>query len=115
MRRSSSRPSGLSEAKIEEFIRKNIRLIFDQEEDDETLLIVGQQVVNLKGARNDLVALDGNGNLVLIEIKRDAADMTSRIEAMEFQAVRLRCKPCDDCYRGRPSRTRFFPLHKEME
>jgi len=79
---------GLTEAKIEEFIRKNIRLIFDEEEDDETLLIVGQQVINLKGARNDLVALDGNGNLVLIEIKRDAADMASRMEAMEFQAVR---------------------------
>lgn len=79
---------GLTEAKLEEFLRKNIRLIFDEDEDDETLLVVGQQAVNLKGARNDLVALDGNGNLVLIEIKRDAADMASRIEAMEFQAVR---------------------------
>ncbi|WP_159727799.1 hypothetical protein [Methylosinus sp. Ce-a6] len=79
---------GLTEAKIEEFLRKNVRLLFDEEEDDETLLIVGQQVVNLKGARNDLVALDGNGNLVLIEVKRDAADMASRTEAMEFQAVR---------------------------
>jgi hypothetical protein len=51
-------------------------------------LIVGQQVVNLSGARNDLVALDGSGNLVLIEIKRDATDMAFRKEAMEFQAVR---------------------------
>jgi hypothetical protein len=79
---------GLTEAKIEEFLRKNVRLLFDEEEDDETLLIVGQQAVNVKGARNDLVAIDGNGNLVLIEIKRDAADMASRAEAMEFQAVR---------------------------
>jgi hypothetical protein len=52
------------------------------------LLIVGQQVINLQNTRNDLVALDANGNLVLIEIKRDASDMASRIEAMEFQAIR---------------------------
>ncbi len=79
---------GLTEANIEEFLRKNIRLLFDEDEDDETLLIVGQQVVNLRGARNDLVALDGDGYLVLIELKRDAADMAARREAMEFQAVR---------------------------
>lgn len=78
----------LTEANIEEFLRKNIQILFDDEDDDETLLIVGQQVVNLKGARNDLVALDGDGNLVLIEIKRDAADIISRSESMEFQAVR---------------------------
>jgi hypothetical protein len=82
----------LTEAKIEEFLRKNIRLLFDDDEDDdegdETLLIVGQQVVNRQGGRNDLVALDGNGNLVLIEIKRDATDNAARTEAMEFQAVR---------------------------
>lgn len=79
---------GLTEAKIEEFFRKNIGLIFDEEDEEETLLIVGQQVANLSGARNDLVALDGTGNLVLIEIKRDAPDIASRKEAMEFQAVR---------------------------
>jgi hypothetical protein len=78
---------GLKEVHIEEFIRKNIGLIFD-EEDDETLLIVGQQVVNNSGGRNDLVALDGNGNLVLIEIKRDSEDMAARSEPMELQAVR---------------------------
>jgi hypothetical protein len=77
----------ITEAKIEEFIRTNIRLLFE-EDDDETLLIVGQQVINLRNARNDLVALDANGNLVLIEIKRDASDMASRAEAMEFQAIR---------------------------
>jgi hypothetical protein len=78
---------GITEAKIEEFLRTNIGLLFE-EDDDETLLIVGQQVINLQNARNDLVALDANGNLVLIEIKRDASDMASRIEAMEFQAIR---------------------------
>lgn len=78
---------GVKEANIEEFLRKNVGRIFD-DEDEETLLIVGQQVVNARNARNDLVALDKNGNLVLIEIKRDSGDMAHRTEALEFQAVR---------------------------
>jgi hypothetical protein len=77
---------GVNEAKIEEFLRKDVGRIFDDE--DETLLVVGQQVVNARNARNDLVALDGSGNLVLIEIKRDSRDMSARPEALEFQAVR---------------------------
>jgi len=77
---------GVKEARIEEFLRKDIGRIFDEE--DETLLIVGQQVVNARNARNDLVALDGSGSLVLIEIKRDSSDMVARPEALEFQAVR---------------------------
>ena len=88
LRRSASKLLIFTEAKIEEFFRKNTGLIFDEEDEEETLLIVGQQVANLSGARNDLVALDGSGNLVLIEIKRDATDIASRKEAMEFQAVR---------------------------
>jgi hypothetical protein len=35
------------------------------------LLIVGQQVINKEGGRSDLVAVDGEGNVVLIELKRD--------------------------------------------
>jgi RecB family endonuclease NucS len=80
---------GLKEAHIEEFLSKNIHLIFNEEDDEEpTLLIVGQQVINNSGGRNDLVALDGNGDLVLIEIKRDAEDMAVRSEPMELQAIR---------------------------
>jgi hypothetical protein len=80
---------GLLEIHIEEFLRRNISLLFDGDSDGgETLLIVGQQVINAKGGRNDLVAIDGEGNLVLIEIKRDASDMVARAESLEFQAVR---------------------------
>lgn len=80
---------GLTEAQVEEFLRRNISLLFAGDSDGaETLLIVGQQVVNLRGARNDLVAIDGDGSLVLIEIKRDASDMAGRTESLEFQAVR---------------------------
>jgi RecB family endonuclease NucS len=59
----------LKEEHIEEFLRKNIEVIFGEEE---SLLIVGQQVNNKEKGRSDLTAIDENGNIVLIEIKRDA-------------------------------------------
>ncbi|KIN83293.1 hypothetical protein [Clostridium botulinum] len=74
----------LREEHIEEFLRKNIEVIFQ----DETLLVVGKQVVNKENGRSDLTAVDENGNLVLIEIKRDALDIIQRKEAFEFQAIR---------------------------
>ncbi|CDI50078.1 hypothetical protein [Clostridium tetani] len=70
----------LREEHIEEFLRKNIEVIFE----DETLLVVGKQVVNKENGRSDLTAVDENGNLVLIEIKRDALDIIQRKEAFEF-------------------------------
>lgn len=74
----------LKEEYIEEFLRKNIEIIFQEE----TLLVVGKQVVNKENGRNDLTAVDENGNLVLIEIKRDVEDIRQRKEAFEFQAIR---------------------------
>ncbi|WP_242839914.1 hypothetical protein [Clostridium botulinum] len=74
----------LREEHIKEFLRKNIEVIFQ----DETLLVVGKQVVNKENARSDLTAVDENGNLVLIEIKRDVEDIKQRKEAFEFQAIR---------------------------
>lgn len=75
---------GLKESDIEEFLRKNINIIAD----DESLLIVGQQVIDSQKGRSDLTAVDENGNLVLIEIKRDKADAKARKEPIEFQAIR---------------------------
>ena len=74
----------LKEEHIEEFLRSNIEVIFQ----DETLLVVGRQVVNKENGRSDLTAVDQNGNLVLIEIKRDVEDIKQRREAFEFQAIR---------------------------
>ncbi|WP_082761295.1 hypothetical protein [Clostridium sp. ATCC 25772] len=74
----------LKEEHIEEFLRKNIDVIFE----DETLLVVGKQVTNKENGRSDLTAVDENGNVVLIEIKRDAQDIVQRKEAFEFQAIR---------------------------
>lgn len=77
---------GLTEADIEEFIRRNVEVLFP--EDEETLLIIGKQVRNKALGRSDLVALDKQGNIVLIELKRDKTDITLRKEPFEFQAIR---------------------------
>ncbi|MEG4028169.1 MULTISPECIES: hypothetical protein [unclassified Microcoleus] len=75
----------LQERHIEEFLRKNINLLFG---DDETLLVVGQQVRNASNGISDLTAIDADGNIVLIEIKRDVQDIKARKEPFEFQAIR---------------------------
>ncbi|VEF46694.1 Uncharacterised protein [Bacillus freudenreichii] len=73
------------ESDIEELLRSNIDMICDEEE---SMLIVGRQVRNAKHGRSDLTAVDNNGNIVLIEIKRDPKDIELRSEAFEFQAIR---------------------------
>jgi hypothetical protein len=55
---------------------------------DADLLIISQQPLTLNRKRADLFAIDRNGNLVIIEIKRDAVDEKNRLEGMEFQAIR---------------------------
>lgn len=76
---------GLVETDLEEFLRKNIEVICD---DEESLLIIGQQVKNTSNGRSDLTALDDQGNIVLVEIKRDKEDIKGRKEPFEFQAIR---------------------------
>jgi CxxC motif-containing protein len=49
---------------------------------------LGRQILNKENARSDLTALDKNGNLVLIEIKRDIEDIKQRRETFGFQAIR---------------------------
>jgi hypothetical protein len=76
---------GMQENDIEEVLRCSIDMLCD---DEESMLIVGRQVKNEKNGRSDLTAVDNNGNLVLIEIKRDRRDIENRKEAFEFQAIR---------------------------
>lgn len=75
---------GLSEFDIEEFIKNNAEEVFE----DENLYIVGQQVSNTSKGITDLIAIDENGNIVLIEIKRDREDIKRRREKFEYQAIR---------------------------
>ncbi len=74
----------MTEKDIEELIKENANLITE----DDSLLIVGQQVRNASNAISDLIAINQNGDLVLIEIKRDRKDIETRREAFEFQAIR---------------------------
>lgn len=76
---------GLQENDIEEILRSSIDMLCG---DEESMLIVGRQVKNEKLGRSDLTAVDNNGNIVLIEIKRDRQDIENRKEAFEFQAIR---------------------------
>jgi len=76
---------GMIENDVEEILRCSIDMLCD---DEESMLIVGRQVMNEKLARSDLTAVDNNGNIVLIEIKRDRKDIELRKEAFEFQAIR---------------------------
>lgn len=76
---------GMQENDIEEILRCSIDMLCN---DEESMLIVGRQVKNEKLGRSDLTAVDNNGNIVLIEIKRDRKDIENRKEAFEFQAIR---------------------------
>ncbi len=76
---------GMRESDIEEILRTNIDMLCG---DEESMIIVGQQVKNEMNGRSDLTAIDNNGDLVLIEIKRDKKDIENRKEAFEFQAIR---------------------------
>ena len=76
---------GLIEKNVEEILRKNIEMLCDEEN---SMLIIGQQVTNEEYGRSDLTAIDKEGNLVLVEIKRDKKDIEQRKKAFEFQAIR---------------------------
>lgn len=73
------------EDSTEEILRQNIDMICD---DEDSMLLVGQQVTNQVQARSDLIVVDQDGNLVLVELKRAKKDIEQRKEALEFQAIR---------------------------
>lgn len=75
----------LYESDVEEILRTSIEMLCD---DEESMLVVGRQVKFESRGRSDLTAVDNNGNIVLIEIKRDRRDIEARRESFEFQAIR---------------------------
>lgn len=73
---------------IEEMVSNNLEKFIGQNRGEENILVIGRQVKDESKGRNDLVALDGDGNIVLIEIKRDLDDYKVRRENIESQAIR---------------------------
>lgn len=82
---------GMKENDVEEMLREDIQML---EGEEVSLLVVGKQVQNQQRGRSDLTAIDANGNIVLIEIKRDRNDMEQRREPFEFQAIRYAASYC---------------------
>ena len=52
------------------------------------LLFISRQIRAINNKSSDILALDSDGSLVTIEVKRDAKDERGRREALEFQAIR---------------------------
>lgn len=73
---------------IEDIAANNLSIFTPQGQEEESLLLVGRQVVDETKGRNDLVALDSEGNLVLIELKRDREDIRAAGGKIELQAIR---------------------------
>jgi hypothetical protein len=77
---------GLVENALEEFLQENVNILTNEE--DYELKIIGKQIRNNANKRTDLVGIDSNGNVVVIEIKRDEDDMKARRDNFESQAIR---------------------------
>lgn len=73
---------------IENIVSNNLEEIIYGEGSNRNVLLIGRQVVDNTEGRNDLVAVDDEGDLILLELKRDEADMKIREENVESQAIR---------------------------
>ena len=81
----------VKEQHLEELIARNVGLVTADATDDDgesSVLILGRQVVTNTGKRLDLVAIDRDGALILVEVKRDLRDVASRKDHGEMQAIR---------------------------
>ena len=74
------------ERDLEELIANNVNLI--EQDEEETMLVIGRQIRTGTGRVMDLVAIDNTGALTLIEVKRDMLDVRNRTDHAEIQSVR---------------------------
>lgn len=62
-------PSKLDyEERIENWICNNVSVLVP---DDSALMVIGRQVITSSGGRIDLLCMNGDGDLVVVELKRD--------------------------------------------
>lgn len=66
------------ESRLEEWIEADISLV------DDELLIIGRQVTTDFGGIIDLLCIDGNGDLVILELKRDKTPREITAQALDY-------------------------------
>lgn len=66
------------EARLEEWLEKDIALVSDE------ILIIGRQVETIYGGTIDLLGMDSNGDLVLLELKRDKTPREITAQILDY-------------------------------
>lgn len=75
-------PSKLDyEERIENWICNNVSVLVP---DDSGLLVIGRQVETLFGGRVDLLCMNGDGDLVIVELKRDKTPREITAQALDY-------------------------------
>ena len=69
------------EERIEKWILKDISVL---EPSGSTLLVIGEQVLTAFNKRIDLLCMDGDGNLVIVELKRDRTPREVTAQAIDY-------------------------------
>jgi hypothetical protein len=87
-RKSFSEIGWTEDSEIEELVSNKLEEVIYSGESNKNMLLIGRQVVDNTEGRNDLVAIDEDGDLILIELKRDKKDLNRRKENVESQAIR---------------------------
>lgn len=70
------------EGELEEWLKYNLDVLTD----GEPLLLIGQQVSNPLSGKLDLLALDAEGNVVVIELKREKPPRDAVAQVLEYAA-----------------------------
>ena len=75
-------PSKLDyEERIETWICNNVSVLVP---DDSGLLVIGRQVETIFGGRIDLLCISGDGDLVVVELKRDKTPREITAQALDY-------------------------------
>jgi len=80
----SSSSEGLSEVQnIEFWIKQEPSILFGNDE-TKAIKIIGEQTTSVTGKRSDLVGVDRDGNIVIIELKRNIAQKMTEFQAITY-------------------------------
>jgi len=95
------------EARLEEWVVKDPRIL------GMDVLLIGQQVSAISGARLDLLAMDAEANLVILELKRDKTPREVVAQALDYAswAKNLSFQEIDDIaqeFCGKPLKDKFI-------